>query len=353
MMRVKPLPYVQSFEDRHGRIRHYFRRSGQPRVALPGLPHSPEFMAVYAAAMAAKAQPGASKTVTGTVNDLVARYYETHDFKRLSPSSKATYRGIIERFREEHGDKRVSKLRRDHVRKIVGKKSDTPAAANNLLRMIRMLWQHALDMGMAKEDPTAGLKPIRTKSAGFATWEEGHIDSFLEHHAPGTRASLALHILVYTGQRRSDVVRMGRQHVKDGVLRMVQQKTGAEVMIPLHPELSAALDRAPKGQMTFLTTAQGKPFSPAGFTNWFRDMVRDAGLPDGLSPHGLRKAMCRRLAEAGCSPHEIMAISGHASLAEVTRYTKTANRTKLAESAIESIGENFERTKTVKPIRKV
>lgn len=116
---------------------------------------------------------------------------------------------------------------------------------------------------------------------------------------------------------------------------------------------SAALDWASKGQLTFLTTAQGKPFSPAGFTNWFRDMVREAELPDGLSPHGLRKATCRRLAEAGCSPHEIMAISGHKTLAEVTRYTDAANRQKLAFRAMESFGKIETGTKIVKPGRKV
>ncbi|WP_354595950.1 tyrosine-type recombinase/integrase [Rhodovulum tesquicola] len=90
----------------------------------------------------------------------------------------------------------------------------------------------------------------------------------------------------------------------------------------------------PLKNLSFLVTAQGRPFSPAGFTNWFRDMVREAGLPDGLSPHGLRKATCRRLAEAGCTPHQIMAISGHKSLAEVTRYTVAAGRKDLAVQAM-------------------
>lgn len=96
--------------------------------------------------------------------------------------------------------------------------------------------------------------------------------------------------------------------------------------IPLHPDLKALLDRLPLTNRTFLMTAHGKPFVAARFTNWFHDMVKEAGLPAGLSPHGLRKATCRRLAEAGCSAHEIMAISGHRSLAEVTRYTVAARR---------------------------
>lgn len=133
------------------------------------------------------------------------------------------------------------------------------------------------------------------------------------------------------------MVRIGRQHIRKGVLSVIQQKTGQDVHIPLHPDLSATLDALRRDNLTFLMTGQGKPFSPAGFTNWFRDMVREAGLPDGLSPHGLRKATCRRLAEAGCTAHEIMAISGHRSLAEVTRYTVAASRRDLAKRAIASL----------------
>jgi integrase len=162
-----------------------------------------------------------------------------------------------------------------------------------------------------------------------------------------------LSLLLFTGQRRSDVVRMGRQHVRDGVLSIVQQKTGQPVHIPLHRDLKAAIDGLPKDNLTYLVTAQGRSFTPAGFTNWFRDMVRESRLPDGLSPDGLRKATCRRLAEAGCTAHEIMAISGHRSLAAVTRYTVAASRKDLAKRAIASLGRNTRKTKTVKPGSKV
>lgn len=146
---------------------------------------------------------------------------------------------------------------------------------------------------------------------------------------------------------------MGRQHIRNGVMSIVQQKTGQDVHVPLHPELKAAIDSLPFDNLTFLVTAHGKPFSPAGFTNWFRDVAREAGLPDGLSPHGLRKATCRRLAEAGCTPHEIMAISGHRSLAEVTRYTVEAGRKGLAQRAVDRLDRIETRTETVKPNKSV
>lgn len=119
--------------------------------------------------------------------------------------------------------------------------------------------------------------------------------------------------------------------------------------IPLHPDLKALLDRLPLTNRTFLMTTHGKPFVAARFTNWFHDMVKEAGLPAGLSPHGLRNATCRCLAEAGCSAHEIMAISGHRSLAEVTRYTVAARRKDLAARAMLALGRSDDETATVKP----
>jgi integrase len=336
----KPPRYCQGFEDRHGKFRWYYRRPGFARVALPGLPWTPEFMAAYEkAANGEKLEIGKSQTIAGSMSALVASFYKTSDYTGLSASTKATYRGIIERFRNEHGDKRVVHLERKHLQKLVSDKAETPAAANNMLRMVHLLMRHAVELGWRGDDPTQGVRKVKNKTAGFLTWEEEHIAAFAEHHKLGTRAHLALVLLLYTGQRRSDVVRMGRQHVRKGILSITQQKTGQDVHIPLHSDLQAVLDGLPLDNLSFLVTAQGRPFSPAGFTNWFRDMVRETGLPDKLSPHGLRKATCRRLAEAGCTPHQIMAISGHKSLAEVTRYTVAAGRKDLAAQAMLALGK--------------
>jgi len=130
---------------------------------------------------------------------------------------------------------------------------------------------------------------------------------------------------------------MGRQHVRDGVLHVQQQKTGNELAIPLHATLKAELERLPKENMTFLMTAVGKPFSAVGFSNWFTDCAREAGLPANSSPHGLSKAAARWLAEAGCSTLQIASITGHESLKEVERYTKSAAQRRLAEAAMDTL----------------
>jgi integrase len=163
------------------------------------------------------------------------------------------------------------------------------------------------------------------KSDGFRTWSEEEIAAFKAHYPVGSKPRLAFELLLQTAQRRADVVRMGRQHIRDGVLSVRQQKTGKTLAIPVSPALAAALAAAPSKHLTFLATDDGKPFEAMAFTKWFRRCCDAAGL-SGCSAHGLRKAACRRLAEAGCSANEIAAISGHASLREVERYTRAADQ---------------------------
>lgn len=157
----------------------------------------------------------------------------------------------------------------------------------------------------------------------------------------GTKARLALGLLLYTAQRRGDVVAMGRQHERGGFLAIVQDKTGTPVEIPIHPELRAIIEATPSGHLTYLVTEFGKPFTPAGFGNWFAERVSEAGLPERCRAHGLRKAACRRLAEAGCTAPQISAISGHLSLREVQPYIDAANRSLMAAEGMAKVAQAF------------
>jgi len=309
-------------------------------VNLPLPIYSEAFMAIYTKAMSGErveAEIGASKTIPGSFSDLIASYYRTPDFANLAPITQRTYRNDIERFRKDHGDKRVAALTTDHIERLIALRADTPAAANRLRKTLKLLMAHAVKKRFRTDNPTVGVRKLRDRTEGFRTWNEDEIATFYATHKKGTRARLAMDLLLTTGQRRSDVIRMGWQHVRGGFLTIRQSKTGTEVAIPVIGRLAEVLANLKRENMTFLMTAQGKPFSEAGFTNWFRDMVKEAGLPDGLSPHGLRKAACVRLADAGRSATEIMAISGHRNLAEVQTYVEAANRKRAATAAMDSI----------------
>ena len=340
-------PHVHAFKDRHGHVRYYLRKPGLPRVTLPGLPYSVEFMAAYHAGLAGKRQPiGADRAAAGTVNALAVAYYSSSDFAGLAKVTKATYRNVLERFRAEHGDKPAALLQRKHILGFMDAKATTPAAANALLKMLRILMQFALDREMRADDPTQGVRRLRYVSDGFRQWSEDDIALFEAHWPSGSRPRLAMALLLYTGQRPGDVARMGRQHIQDGRLVLTQRKTGTRLSLPIHAALQAELAHVPAGQLLFVVTEAGQGFSDAGFSGWFSERARMGKLPDGCTAHGLRKAAARRLAEAGCSAHEIAAITGHKTLKEVERYTRAADQRGLATSALARIGPKGAKTGT-------
>lgn len=285
-----------------------------------------------AARNAAPLQVGAEKVEAGSVSAAIAAFYSSANWRALGKVTQATYRGTLERFRAKAGKVPIASMRRQDVLRMMDKMADRPSAANHMLQVVRILMRFALDRGLVTVDPTYRVKKIRTPGDGFRAWTEEDIAAFKEKWASGTRERLALALLLETVQRRGDVIRMGRQHRRGDKHRIVQSKTGVPLAIPITPDLAAELEHAPKDHLTYLVTGQGAAFTPAGFGNWFREACDKAGL-GWVSAHGLRKAGARRLAEAGCTAHEIAAITGHKSLQEVQRYTRAVDQEKLAERA--------------------
>lgn len=338
------LPYINRFHDRHGKLRHYFRRAGFAPVALPGAPGSAEFMAAYNLAMVGLRAEGigAERSLSGTLSAAIADYYRHGSFRALAPSTQKMRRAILERLRAEHGEKRIAAIEARHIAQALG--AMRPFAARNWLKTLRGLMAFAVMTGLRRQDPTAGIRPVKAKPGSHHTWTEAEIAQFERAHPVGTRARLGMALMLYTAARRGDAVRLGPQHVRNGWLRYRQQKTGRWVEMPVDPELAAILAASPTGHLTFLVTAAGASFTAAGFGNLFRRWCNEAGIPH-CSAHGLRKAEYRRLAEAGATALQAGAVGGHATLSEISRYTAEADRAKLAQAAIEALS----RARTRKP----
>jgi integrase len=339
MGRIK-LPFVNSFRNRHGTLVFYFRKRGCKNVRLRGVLGSAEFMAAYTAAIEGQEpiEIGVKRSPVGSVAATVGLYLGSTAFANLAAETQRTRRNILERFREEHGEKRIAWIERKHVQAMVTAKGKTPSAARNFLNTLRAMIAFAIHAGIRADDPTTGVKRPKIKTDGYRTWSEDDSAAFEATHPLGTMPRLALALLLYTGQRRSDIVAMGLQHVRGDLISVRQRKTGTSLLIPMHPALRAAIEATPSGHLTFLATAFGKARTANGFGTWFRECCNAAGLANGTSAHGLRKAACRRLAEAGCSANEIKAISGHASLREVERYTKAADQERMARAAMKRLG---------------
>lgn len=335
---MKMPKYTHGFISRHGKPQFYLRRPGHKKVRLPGLPWSPEFMAAREAAlngewaalgMGAKHRP----LVAGTVNAAIVSYYQSGAFKdRLAESSQKMRRAILERFREEHGDKRIALMHKGALQVILDKK--TPAAALNWRKALRGLIDHAMAVNMLATDPLVGIKRAALKSKGHHPWEPEECARFEAHHTLGTRARLAYELLLQVGQARCDIVRMGRQHVRNGTISLARQKTGVAFDVPVMPMLQAAIDAMPaSASMMFLVTAHGKSFTAAGFGNYFRDICNEAGLPKRCTSHGLRVAAATRAADRGATTTQLMAWFGWKTASEAERYTRSADR-KNASAAL-------------------
>lgn len=358
-MRRRLLPkYVTAFLDRHGRERLRFRRKGFEDYYFKAKYGTDPFRDEYRACLdgaANKIRPGADKIVPGTIHDLIARYCAVPS--RLGPSATTQnkIRNILEKFRAEHGQRFVDDVEFEHIdaiiaakqkKKKVGKRMEGgDEAARKLRKELVRLFDFAVKSRMRATNPVIQSERVKVppsqRSKGFHTWTEPEIAQYRAHHKLGTKARLAMELMLWTDQRRIDAIRMGRQHITDGRIKITQSKTGKELLIPVAPQLLEAIVAMPKGKgshLCFLVTEWGKPFTNAGFGNWFRDQCDAAGLPQ-CSAHGLRKATMRRMAELGLSNQSMKAVSGHSKDDEVARYTREASQKHLADGAIKKLVE--------------
>jgi integrase len=241
-MRRRELPKHCSPEiDRHGRPRVRFRKGSVSRyLDHAGEPWTPDFMLAYGRALADVAATtqaiGADKTIAHSLGALIKAYVTSKTFTALAAETQRTRRNILERFAKTNGDKalyyidaktgdRVMLLKRERVQKFVNDKSDTPFAQRNFLNTLRAMFKWAMKEGRTPDDPTLGVTRDKVSSTGYQTWGETEIARYEATHAIGSKARLAFALLLYTGQRRSDVVRLGRSNMHGDVLVLDQQKT--------------------------------------------------------------------------------------------------------------------------------
>jgi site-specific recombinase XerD len=325
------LPYLDRYRS-GGKLYYYVRRKGRPSVRLDGELGTPEFMASYQVALEAAA-PQRDRHAAGTFGRLVSDFYRSVDFANLKPSSKKAYRIVLDPVSVKHGHRPAANLPRSfasHMIEAIGEKR--PGMANLTQAVMRRLMAYAVRGGVRSDNPFAGM--AKYKGGTHHTWTDAELRTFEARWPLGTRERLAYTLLLYTGQRGGDVVRMRRQDIISGAIGIVQEKTGTALSIPIHPNLHAAMKAGPSKGMNLIGDEHGRPIGRAALTELMKRAAKAAGLPTHCLPHGLRKAVMRRLAERGGTAKELQAISGHMTLTEVERYTKQADQRVLSEAAI-------------------
>jgi integrase len=355
-------PYLKEDTDRHGNVRIYVRRNGcKIRIREPK--GSPGFARAYAEAVHALENPtgrkGAGRGSTapaGTLGALAADYFASRRFKSLDPVSQTTRRGIIEDCLREPRKPGSTALMAHCpleyvtaavVMMLMDRKAGKPGAANNRKKYLSAMFGWAVRQRIMRANPARDAERASYATEGFHTWTIEEVRQFEARHPVGTKARLALALLLFTGARRGDMVTFGRQHIKDGVLRYVPRKTRHKRMTqsekPILPELAAVIEASPTGDLTFLVTSAGKPFTAAGFGNWFRERCNEAGLRQ-CSAHGLRKAGATLAAEAGATDRQLMAMFDWSSASQATVYTAAADRKRLAQEGSRLLSARFGRT---------
>lgn len=341
MSRPRP-PFLQREKTRHGRFVWYVRKGDGPRTRIKAEFGTPGFDEEYRAAVNGEDAPKA-KTRTGSLKWLYERYRETTLWRDLSAATRRQRENIFVGVMETAGDKPFGAIGRKAVEEAKDRRRETPAQARNFLDAMRGLFRWALAAGHVNSDPTAGVKnPQRSTGAGFPAWTEADVSAYETRWKAGTRQRVWLHVLLYTGLRRGDAVRLGRQHVLDGVATIKTEKTGTKVSLPLLEPLLETIAAGPTGDLAFICGERGQPLTKESFGNVFSDACRAAGIRK--SAHGVRKIGATRAAENGATVAELEAIFGWQGGGMASLYTRAADRKRLAANAMEKL---YPRTQAV------
>jgi integrase len=340
-------PYVSAFVDRHHKERFRFRRNGFS-CYLPN-PTSKDYRAAYeeATLKALGSIPITPRAKPGTVGDLMPRFYASVGFRQGSDEWKATRRRVLEGFREEFGDDPVAAFRPKDIDAIIAAKLTRKKvgrrwiggshAALRLREQLEIFFDFAVRQEWRSDNPVEKSETVKHKKVGFHEWTEEEIAQYRAYWPLGTKARLAMELILWTGKRRSDAHRAAPP--KNGRIAFTAKKTGKDQDLPVAPQLQAAIDAMPTvGITTLLVTEYGKPFTVGGFGNKVREWCDDAGLPQ-CTAHGLRKALARRAADRHVSQQGLKALGQWSGDREVAVYVAGANQKALAESALVEVIE--------------
>lgn len=348
--------------DRHGNVRVYFRPKGRPKVRIQGIPWSEPFMEAYRAAVEAKpAAPDPEKPVArpaskeGTWRWLCERYFVAPEFTgTLDPRTRKVRRSLLEATFIEpiapgstklFADFPLDRMTPKAIRVLRDRRADKREAANARLKATRQVFAYGIEAELVEANPAREVPYLTGKTDGHHTWSLDEVAQYIQRHPPGTKAYLALALLLFVGCRRADVVALGRQHIRKGWLRYTQHKNRNRAPVtldlPVLPVLQHAIDTMPTAEsdtpaLAFLTTEFGKAFTANGFGNWFRKRCTEAGLPH-CTAHGLRKAGAAIAAENGATENQLMAIYGWTNPKQAALYTRKARQKVLAGGSMHLI----------------
>jgi site-specific recombinase XerD len=330
----------------------YVRVGKGRRIRIRAEYGTPDFEAEYQAAVTRKPHPKCGPA-SGSLEWLIGRYRETVAWSALSAATRRQRENIFRGVIATAGDTSFAKIERATIIAGRERRAATPAQARNFLDAMRGLFRWATKAEMTKSDPTLGVEnPPRPKSDGLVAWTEDDVAAYDKRWPIGTHERVWRDVLLYTGLARGDAVRLGRQHVRNGIaaIKMEKERGGVTVTIPILDVLRRTLDAGPCGDLTYICGKGGRPLTKESFGNAFSAACEAADVPG--SAHGLRKIAATTAAMNGATTEQLKALFGWTSDAMPSLYVKSANRARMAISAAHLL-VNTERTSIPAPSRKV
>jgi integrase len=288
--------------------------------------------------------PSIEKDVKNTLGWLIGLYLRSRDWALLSTATRRQRGRIYEAMEKANGDVPLKLITRAKVEEGISARRQNEG--RHFFDCYRGLFRWAIDNDLFDgRNPTDGIKIKRDNGDGHLAWPLEIIERFEAHWPRGTKERLLFDIFLYTGLRRGDVARLGRQHIKSGVISLMTEKSQERtpVFIPVHPDLAASIAACPNPNgLAIVSQADGTtPYDKVSIGNLFNNAIKAAGIPTtkrgsdtkGYSAHGLRKASATIAAESGASESELNAMYGWSGHSMAQLYTRKADRKKLAARA--------------------
>jgi integrase len=336
MPRPRP-PFLRREVNRHGAVVWYVRKDEGPRIRIRAAFGTDTFDAEYQAALNATPRPAKGGPAAGSIAWLIDRYQETTAWTKLSKATQRQRQQMLAHVIKTAGNRPFTDITKASLEAARDRRS--LAQGRKFIDVMRGLFRWAVKAGHAKGDPTIGIVTPAAKTDGFHVWSEDDVAAYEARWPIGTRERVWLDVLLYTGLRRGDAVKLGKQHIRNGVATLKTEKTGTEVTLPILPVLAETVAAGPCGDLAFIAGASGGPLTKESFGNFFRKACRAADLQN-RSAHGLRKAAATRAANAGATVAQLEAIFGWSGGAMASLYTRSADRRHLAIEAMSKLAEN-------------
>ncbi len=324
----RPRPkHLHRETNRHGNTVWYVRVGKGPRIRIPGVYGTPEFMDAYEAAVSGKPRQHA-KGAKGTLRWLADLYRASDDWSKLSAATRRQRENIFRHVLETGGVAPVSGINGKVIDAGIKRRAGKPAQARHFVDTMRGLFKWAVAADLAKADPTKGRSVAKPKTKGFPVWTESDLEQFERRWPVGTRERVMFDVYLYTGLRRGDAAKLAKQHIRNGVITIDTEKTGTRVTIPVLPELAATIKAGPTGDLAIIATKSGQPMRKESLGTLFKTACRAAGIDK--SAHGIRKAAATRAANNGATVATLEAIFGWEGGQMAALYTRAADRRALA-----------------------